>query len=208
MPELTFDVLDGYPDVYGTDPTMLFRMRIAETSGDPVHTMMLRVQIQIDAQVRTYDPSEKELLNDLFGDAERWGATLRPFNWTHAAAMLPGFRGSTEIELKVPCTYDFDVAAAKYMHGLRSGSIPLDFLFSGTVISRGATGYAVTQIPWHKDCTFPLPVKTWRRLVDLYWPGGGWIRLRRDTIDELLKYKSVHGFTDWEQTIESLMERA
>ena len=207
MPELSFDILDAYPDVYGTDPTMLFRMRIAETTGDPIHTMMVRVQIQINAQVRQYDAEEKELLADLFGDADRWGDTLRPFNWTHAATMLPGFRGSTEVELKVPCTYDFDIAAAKYMHGLRDGVIPLDFLFSGTVISRGATGYAVTQIPWHKDCEFPLPVETWRKLVDLYWPGGGWIRLGRDTIDELLRYKASVGITDWDRTIASLLER-
>lgn len=206
MPELSFDVLGAGPDVYGTDPTMLFRLRVAETSGDPIHTMMLRVQIQIDAQVRTYEPEERALLVDLFGDAERWGETVRPFNWTNASAMIPGFRGSTEIDLAVPCTYDFDVAAAKYLHGLRGGHVPLDFLFSGTVISRGATGYAVTQVPWHKDCTFALPVETWRRLVDLYWPGGGWVRLRADTIDRLQRYKSACGLTDWDSTIDRLLE--
>lgn len=206
MPELSFDVLDACPDIYGTDPTMVFRMRIAETTGDPVHTMMLRVQIQINAQVRSYDQEEQELLADLFGNAERWGQTLRPFNWTHASTMLPGFRGSTEVDLRVPCTYDFDVGAAKYLHGLRHGSIPLDFLLSGTVISRGATGYSVTQIPWHKDCTFALPVARWRELMDLYWPGAGWIRLRRDTIDDLLRYKAAHAITDWDRTVESLLE--
>ena len=107
--------------------------------------------------------------------------------------MLQGFRGSTETELAVPCTYDFDIAAAKYLHGLRDGDVPLSFLFSGTVISRGATGYAVTQIPWHKECTFPLPVATWRQTVDLYWPGGGWIRVRTDTLDALQAYKVAHG---------------
>lgn len=208
MPELSFDVLDAGPDIYGTDPTMLFRLRIAETTGDPVHTMAVRVQIQINAQVRQYDEEERELLADLFGDVGRWGDTLRPFNWTHAATMLPGFRGSTEVDLKVPCTYDFDVAAAKYMHGLRGGDIPLDFLFSGTVISRGATGYAVTQIPWHKECSFPLPVDTWRRLADLYWPGGGWIRLRSDTIDALLRHKARLGLPDWDATFASLLETA
>jgi hypothetical protein len=166
---------------------------------------MVRVQIQINAQVRSYDEQEMALLGDLFGEPARWGVTVRPFNWTHASVMLPGFRGSTEAELKVPCTYDFDVAAAKYLHGLRGGDVPLEFLFSGTVISRGATGYTVTQIPWHKACTFPLPVATWRRLVDLYWPGGGWIRLRTDTIDALLRYRSIRALPDWDSTFESLL---
>ena len=93
MPELSFDVLDARPDVYGTDPTILFKLRIAETSGDPIHTMMVRVQIQIDAQLRRYDDGERARLAELFGEPERWGETLRPFNWTHAATMLQGFRG-------------------------------------------------------------------------------------------------------------------
>ena len=208
MPELSFDVLDANPDVYGTDPTILFNLRITETSGDPIHTMMVRVQIQIDAQLRKYDPEERANLVELFGEPDRWGETLRPFNWTHAATMLNGFRGAMETELAVPVTYDFDIAAAKYLHGLRDGSIPLSFLFSGTVISRGATGYAVTQIPWHKECTFPLPVATWRRTVDLYWPGGGWMRVRRDTLDALQAFKVEQGLNDWDAVLESLIERA
>jgi hypothetical protein len=208
MPELSFDVLDARPDVYGSDPTILFRMRIAETSGDPIHTMMVRVQIQIDAQLRRYDEGERSRLVELFGESERWGDTLRPFNWTHAATMLQGFRGTTETELAVPCTYDFDVAAAKYMHGLRSGDVPLSFLFSGTVISRGATGYSVTHIPWHKECTFPLPVETWRKTMDIYWPGGGWIRVRTDTLDALQAYKTKMGFTNWDGVLGSLVEGA
>ncbi|MEA3215418.1 MAG: hypothetical protein QOJ19_1574 [Acidimicrobiia bacterium] len=208
MPELSFDVLDAYPDVYGTDPTMLFKLRIAETTADPIHTMVVRVQIQIDAQLRRYSDEEKELLGDLFGNAERWGDTLRPFNWTHTATMLQGFRGSTEVDLRVPCTYDFEVAAAKYFHGLRDGNIPLSFLFSGTVISRGATGYSVTQIPWHKECTYPLPVATWRALMDTYWPGGGWIRLRGETLDRLQLLKTKGHYTDWDSVLGELLERA
>ena len=208
MPELSFDVLDARPDVYGTDPTILFKLRIAETSGDPIHTMMVRVQIQIDAQLRRYDEGERERLGELFGTKERWGETLRPFNWTHAATMLQGFRGSSETELAVPCTYDFDIAAAKYLHGLRDGEVPLSFLFSGTVISRGATGYAVTQIPWHKECTFPLPIETWRKTVDMYWPGGGWIRVRSDTLDALQAFKAKMGFTHWDGALGALVEQA
>ena len=208
MPELSFDVLAARPDVYGTDPTILFTLRIAETSGDPIHTMVVRVQIQIDAQLRRYDDATRARLSDMFGERERWGETLRPFNWTHAATMLPGFRGSMETELAVPCTYDFDIAAAKYLHGLRDGDVPLSFLFSGTVISRGATGYAVTQIPWHKECTFRLPVATWRQTVDLYWPGGGWLRVRTDTLDALQAYKARMGFTDWDATLGALLEGA
>ena len=28
-------------------------------------------------------------------------------------------------------------------------------LFSGTVFTRGATGFSVTQVPWHKEARVP-----------------------------------------------------
>ena len=64
--------------------------------------------------------------------------------------MVQGFTGATEVDLPLPCTYDFEVAAAKYLHALRDGDVPLLLLFSGTVFTRGATGFAVEQVPW--DC--------------------------------------------------------
>lgn len=205
MPELVFDVVSAAPDRFGAAPTMLFGVRVAETSGDPVHTMVLRTQVQIDAQLRAYDDDEQARLGELFGERERWADTLRPFNWTHATTMVPGFRGATEVDVAVPCTYDFDVAAAKYLHGLSDGVVPLSFLFSGTVISRGATGYAVTQIPWHKESTFPLPVSTWRDLMETYFPGTAWVRVRRDTLDVLAARRAAGGYTSWDELFDSLI---
>jgi hypothetical protein len=183
---------------------MLFTLRIAETSGDPVHTMVLRTQVQIDAQLRSYSDDEKARLGDLFGVKERWGDTLRPFNWTHGTTMVPGFRGSTEVEVSVPCSYDFDVAAAKFMTSLSDGVIPLSFLFSGTAISRGATGYSVTQIPWHKETTYPLPVDVWRALMETYFPGTAWIRVRRDTFATLTERRVAGGFASWDALFDSM----
>lgn len=205
MPDLAFDIVAAAPDPYGAAPTMLFTLRIAETSGDPIHTMVLRTQVQIDAQLRTYSDDEKARLADLFGGKDRWGDTLRPFNWTHGTTMVPGFRGATEVDVSVPCTYDFDVASAKYMHGLSGGVIPLSFLFSGTAISRGATGYSVTQIPWHKEATFTLPVDIWRAMMDLYFPGTAWIRLRKDTLELLAERRISAGYASWDEMFDSLI---
>jgi hypothetical protein len=166
--------------------------------------MMLRSQVQIDAQLRSYSDDEKARLGELFGLKDRWGDTLRPFNWTTGTTMVQGFRGSTEVDIAVLCTYDFDVAAAKFMHGLSDGVIPLSFLYSGTVISRGATGYAVSQIPWHKESTFPLPVATWRELMATYFPGTAWIRVRTDTFEALTERRSSGGFATWDEMFDSL----
>ncbi len=47
--------------------------------------------------------------------------------------MVPGFTSVTETELPVPCTYDLEVASARYLQALDDGTIPLLLLFSGTV---------------------------------------------------------------------------
>ena len=58
--------------------------------------------------------------------------------------------GTTEVDLPMPCTYDFEVAGSKYLHALRDGFVPLLLLFSGTVFTRGSRGSAVEQVGW--DC--------------------------------------------------------
>ena len=119
--------------------------------------------------------------------------------------MVQGFAGSTEVDLPVACTYDFDVSATKYLHALRGGDVPLVLLFSGTVFTRGATGFAVEQLSWSLEAPCRLPISVWRQLMDLYYPGSGWIRLERDTIDALLRYKSARGLTSWEQALAELL---
>ncbi len=71
---------------------------------------------------------------------------------------VPGFTGSATVELQVPCTFDFNVAATKYFHGIENGEIPLCFLFSGTVFYDGGDGSPqVAPISWSKEARFRLP---------------------------------------------------
>jgi len=206
--ELAFTVVDVLPERYAATPTLLFRLRITEATGEAVHAIALRCQIRIEPQRRSYTSSEKEGLADLFGSPDRWGDTVKPFLWTHATAMVQGFTGSTEIDLPVPCTYDFEVVAAKYLHALGDGEISLVVLFSGTVFTRGVNGFGVEQVPWHHEASFRLPVRVWRELMDAYFPGGGWIRLDRDTLDALVRFKSAQALTSWEAALGALLPPA
>jgi len=203
--DLVFDVLDVAPQQHAAAPHLLFRLRVAETSGAVVHAIALRAQLRIEPQRRPYDAGEREALVDLFGSPDRYPSTLKPFLWTHATAMVQGFTGAREFDLPVACTYDFDVAATKYLHALAGGDVPLVLLFSGTVFTRGETGFAVEQLSWSLEAPCRLPVACWRALMDLYFPGGGWIRLDRDTIDALARYRSARGLTSWEQTLAALL---
>ena len=205
MTELAFSVLDVVPEPYGAAPTLLFRIRLTESTGATVHAAVLRAQIQIEPQRRGYGDGERDGLTDLFGTPDRWRSTVRPFLWTHATTTVRGFTGDIEFDLPVPCTYDFEVAAAKYLHALRDGEVPLLVLFSGTVFTRGSTGFGVEQVPWHLESAYRMPVRVWRELMDAYFPGGGWIRLDRDTLDALARYRSERGLTSWEQALGELL---
>jgi hypothetical protein len=203
--QLAFEVVDVRPQEHAASPQLLFRLRINETSGAVVHALALRCQLRIEPQRRPYDAAEQEGLTDLFGTSDRYGTTLKPFLWTHATAMVQGFETSTEVDLPVACTYDFDVAGSKYLHALRGGDVPLLLLFSGTVFTRGTTGFAVEQLSWSLEARCRLPVTVWRDLMDRYFPGGGWIRLDRETIDALVRYKSSRGLTSWDSAVSELL---
>jgi hypothetical protein len=208
MTDLVFDVLDAGPQEFAAAPHLLFRMRVSETSGAVVHAIALRCQLRIEPQRRPYDPLEQEALADLFGTPDRYATTLKPFLWTHATAMVQGFEGSREFDLPVACTYDFDVSATKYIQALRGGNIPVVLLFSGTVFTRGESGFAAQQLSWSLEAQHRLPVGVWHRLMDIYFPNSGWIRLDRESIAALARYRTAHGLTSWEETIARLVPAA
>jgi Family of unknown function (DUF6084) len=206
--ELTFTVVDVVPERYAATPNLLARIRVEETTGERVHALALRAQIRIEPQRRRYDDTEEQALLDLFGDRTRFAETLKPFAWLHASTVAQGFTGSTEIALPLPCTYDFEVSGTTYLHALRDGEVPLLFLFSGTVFTRGSTGFSVTQVPWDREARFRLPVAVWRDLMESYFPGTEWLRMRRDTVEALAHYRHVRGLTTWDDVVVTLLAEA
>jgi hypothetical protein len=208
MAELRFDVLDVRPEPFAAAPTLLARLAVTEASGEPVHAVALQAQVRVEPARRAYTDSEAALLEGLFGSPDRWGQTLHPFLWTHCTAMVPGFTSRTEVELLLPCSYDLEVAAGVYLHSLAGGEVPLDLLFSGTVFGRGPCGFAVSRVPWDAEARYRLPVRVWRDLMDRYFPGGGWLRLPRETLDALLRFKNAPALASWEDAVAALLEDA
>jgi hypothetical protein len=202
---LAVEVLDVSAEPYAAAPFLRLRLRVSESTGAAVSTIALRCQVRIEPQRRGYDAEERAGLLDLFGGPERWAETLRPFLWTHATAMVRGFSGSTDVDLLVPCTYDFEVVAAKYLAALGDGDVPLVLLFNGTVFSRSSTGVAVEPVAWDVETPCRMPVRVWRELMDFYFPGTAWIRLDRSTHEALARFRSAHGLTSWEAALERLL---
>jgi hypothetical protein len=204
MPDLQFTIESAEPVQYAAAPLLAFKVRIANNpSEDIIHTVALRAQIQIEVTRRKYDSNEQARLLDLFGEPDRWAQTLRNMLWTHASVVVPRFTGSVLADVPVPCTFDFNVAATKYFHGVTSGDLPLCFQFSGTVFYQGDGGtLQVAPISWDKEAKFRLPVKVWKDLMDVYYPNSAWLALRRDTFEKLYQYKVREGIPTWEEALE------
>jgi hypothetical protein len=205
---LEFAVLGARAEPHAAVPTLMLGLRVTHPGGATVHAVALRCQIRIEPQRRHYSPDEESRLFDLFGEPPRWGDSLKPFLWTHVATMIPSFTGSADVDLPVEVSYDFEVAAGKYLHGLADGDIPVVLLFSGTVFSKGESGFSVEPVPWHAEASFRLPVATWRAVMDLYFPNSGWIRFSRDTIDALQRFKSGRALPTWDLAVEQLLKQA
>jgi hypothetical protein len=205
---LAFEVVDARPERHAAVPTMIMRLRVSERAGGDVHALALRCQIRIEPQRRRYGAEEEERLYELFGEAPRWGDSLRPFLWTHVSTTLPGFSASAEFDLAVECSYDFEVTAAKYLHALAGGEIPLLLLFSGTVFTRGTAGFSAEPVGWDQEASYRLPVSAWRALMDLYFPNSGWLRIGRDTLDSLQRFKASRALPTWDQALDQLLKEA
>jgi hypothetical protein len=207
-PELTFAVESATPERYAAAPTL--RLALAVHSGDarPVHTLLLDVQVRIAARRRGYERAEEERLTEVFGPVEGWKSSLSSFLWTQATAFVPSFTGATAVDLTIPCTYDFEVVAAKYLDALRGGAVPLELLFSGTVFYGASSGQRIARLPLDREATFELPIAVWREAIDACFPGSAWLRLRRESFDRLAGYRARHTLPTWEATVESLLEGA
>jgi uncharacterized protein DUF6084 len=208
VPDLSFQIESAAAVPFGAVPLLEFKLELVnQDASTRVHSGVLRCQIRIEATRRRYGVEEQARLLDLFGEPERWGTTLKPLLWTHTTIAVPQFADRTVLDVPVPCSFDFTVAATKYFDGLLAGEVPLDFLFSGTVFYESVESgpLHVEPIPWDKEARFRLPVKTWRDLMDHYYPNGAWLRLRRDTFERLSEYKRQHGIPTWEEALERIL---
>jgi hypothetical protein len=204
MPDLRFSLEGAEVVQHAAEPLLAFKLRITNLpSEEIIHTVALRTQIQIEVTRRKYEASEQAKLADLFGEPDRWGQTLRNMLWTHASVVVPRFTGSVLADIPIPCTFDFNVAATKYFHGVQSGDLPLCLQFSGTVFYQGADEtLQVAPISWSKEVKYRLPVQVWKDLMDAYYPNSAWLALRKDTFEKLYRYKVCEGIPTWEEALE------
>jgi hypothetical protein len=210
MPDLTFRVGDVGAMAYAAIPTIAARLHISNAPSEQrVHSVSLNCQVQVEPLGRAYTAIEEARLLDLFGERERWARTMKPMLWTNTVVKVPGFIGETVVDMTLPCTLDFDVAATKYFYGLEAGRISVSALFSGTVFYVGDDGaMQMAPIAWDCEAKFHVPVAAWREAIDAHYPNAVWMRLPKESFDRLYRYKVARGVPMWEQLLDQLIDRA
>jgi Family of unknown function (DUF6084) len=208
MTDLVFGCTGATAERYSATPTLTFGLSITEKSGASVHAIALRSQIRIEPHRRRYSAEEAQRLHDLFGDPSRWAETVKPIQLATVTAMVPSFTAVTEIDLQVPCTFDLEVASARYLTGLDDGTIPLILLFSGTVFVANGDSFTVELVPWSAEATYRMPVSVFRELADIHFPNSTWLRCSRGTLDDLSAFKTRHALPTWDATLQALLAQA
>jgi len=210
MPDLSFRIESAEAVRHAAAPLLTFRLHIENAvAAHSIVNVVVRTQIQIEAMKRRYTPGEQAQLEDVFGARERWGESAQRLVWSHVVVMVPAFDTSTVVELPVSCSYDFNVAAARYFHALGNGEVPLVFQFSGSVFYRTPTApLQVSPISWSAEAQYRMPVAVWKQAMDYHYPDSAPVLLGRPVFERLHAYRRRHGFEDWEQALSALLDAA
>jgi hypothetical protein len=210
VPDLTFRVEGVEAALYAASPLMVFKVRVTNRSdGERVHSANLQCRVELEATRRVYDAGEQERLLDLFDRPERWGRTVRRLLWAEVGVAVPAMTGSVLVDVAVPCSGDLELATTRYLFALRGGDLDVGLSFRGTVFHEQAgRGLQVALVAPDETAHARLPLRTWDEMMDHYFPNSGWLRVRKDLIDRLVRHKHNRGFPTLEQALESLLSTA
>jgi hypothetical protein len=204
--DLRFEIVGAQAKRFAASPTIAFRLRV--TTAQPIEALVLRVEIRIEPQWRAYDAAAKTLLGDLFGTPDRWQTTLRTFSWADVSLTMQGFPARADGDVNVPCTYDFDQAATRFLHAVGDGEVPLRFLFSGAIFRYGETGFSTERVPWSSECAYRMPVHVWHDAMRACYGDDALIRVSRETLERLHRYRALSGAINWDAFFERVLGAA
>jgi hypothetical protein len=208
-PELEFEVLSARPVRYAAAPMMTLDLQVSERHGRQVYMIGLSIQLMIEPARREYDEHTREQLTGLFGAPARWAVTTRSLLWAQLDVVVPGFTGSTTVAVALPCGYDLEIAAAKYLYSLPGGEAPLALHFNGMVYYPDEHGgLQMVLVPWSQSIDFRMPVSVWRETVEHYYPNSGWAALGKHTLQRLERERVARGLPTYDACVSELLGEA
>lgn len=205
-PELAFSIAGAAPKIESATPVIDFELAI-DAAGAPVRSLVLDVQARLAIAARPYDAATRSRLSEVMGELGGRG-TVGSLFWARVVVTVPPFEGQARTTVPVPCTYDSEVAVAKYFQAVADGTVPVELLFSGSVFWAEDGALRTARIPWDREARFDLPVSVWREVMDRHFPGASWIRVDRHTFDRLATWKAERSIPTWDRVIGELLDGA
>jgi len=205
-PEPEFAVLGVHPVRHAAAPMLALELRVSEPSEREVYLIALRIGLMLEPARRRYDPATRERLVELFGASERWATSTRSLLWSQLDVLVPPFTGHTRVTVPVPCSYDLELAAVKYLHSLSDGEAPCALHFNGTIYYRAPDDQLrIVLVPWNRSIDFRLPVAVWRATIEHYYPNTSWVAVRRETLAALQREKLARGLPTNDACLQALL---
>jgi len=206
-PEPEFTVVSCASRPYAASPTIDFDVHVTEPTGRQVYVIALTAQIMIEPARRQYDGEARERLVELFGPPERWASTTRSLVWHRADVIVPAFTGSTTFTIPIPCSFDLELAAAKYFYAVPGGNVPIAFNFNGTIHYRADDGrLQMSLVPWSCSAGFEFPAEVWSDVMAYHYPHAKWIAIHDDTLQALQRVKAARGAPTMDSAVAGLLE--
>jgi hypothetical protein len=209
VPDPEFAVIGARTVRHAAAPLLALDLQVSEPSGLQVYMIALTIRVMIEPARRSYDDAARARLVELFGPPERWSVTTRSLVWTQLDVLVPAFTGMATVPVPVACSYDLELAAAKYLYSLADGVAPLALHFNGTIYYRdGRGGLQMVLVPWNRSIDFRMPVDVWRDTIEHYYPSTAWVALRTHTFDALQREKLERGLATLDACVEALIAAA
>ena len=207
VPEPEFEVLGARPMRHAAAPTLILDLQISEPSGRQVYMIGLSIQLMLEPARRGYDGETRQRLAGLFGAPERWAVTTHSLVWAQLDVVVPEFTGSSTVAVPIACSYDLELAAAKYLDALPDGEVPMALHFNGIVYYPNEQGgLQMVLVPWSCSVDYRMPVAVWRETIEHYYPNTGWVAMRSETVRALERARVARGAPTYDACVKQLLE--
>jgi hypothetical protein len=184
-------------------------LQVSEPSGRQVYMIGLTIQLMIEPARRGYDDATRARLAGLFGAPERWAVTTHSLVWAQLDVIVPAFTGSITVAVPIACSYDLEIAAAKYLYSLPGGEVPLALHFNGIVYYPDEQGgLQIVLVPWSRSVDYRMPVSLWRETIEHYYPNTAWVALRSETVGSLERERVERGLPTLDACVQRLLGEA
>jgi len=189
-------------------PTLGFEVCVEDRSSRPIQMIALHCDIRIDPARRNFTRVEHARLADILG-APGSVSSASQLAWARTDVIVPGFTSNMTFTLQVPCTFDLEIATARYLQALDGGNASLQFLFSGSVFYvDDAERLQLVPIGRGREARFELPAPSWQRMMSRHHPDGTWLHVQPRTLERLRAARTAGGSWSDEAALIELLDAA